>query len=100
LTSDTDADAGDDEHIKALFHEIDANKDGKVSLVHSCCQTKVFKTSSFCCRGVAPKNCCLPENRTFSMRAKQVDFAEYLGEHDAPAAEAGAGTKDESGAAA
>ena len=33
LTSDTDADAGEDDHIKALFHEIDSNKDGKVRLV-------------------------------------------------------------------
>jgi hypothetical protein len=68
LTSDTDADAGDDEHIKALFHEIDANKDGKVSLVHSrCCQTRVFKTSSFCCRGAALKPApsqCVPNRLT------------------------------------
>jgi len=31
LTAETDADAGEDEHIKALFAEVDTNKDGKIS---------------------------------------------------------------------
>jgi len=30
LTAETDADASEDEHIKALFAEVDSNKDGKV----------------------------------------------------------------------
>ncbi len=30
LTAETDADANEDEHIKALFAEVDSNKDGKV----------------------------------------------------------------------
>lgn len=32
MTAETDADAGEDEHIKALFAEVDTNKDGKVVL--------------------------------------------------------------------
>jgi hypothetical protein len=30
LTAETDADANEDEHIKALFAEVDSNKDSKV----------------------------------------------------------------------
>ncbi len=30
MTAETDADAGEDEHIKALYAEVDTNKDGKV----------------------------------------------------------------------
>ena len=30
LTAETDADAGEADHIKALFAEVDTNKDGKV----------------------------------------------------------------------
>jgi hypothetical protein len=30
LTAETDADASEEEHIKALFAEVDTNKDGKV----------------------------------------------------------------------
>lgn len=33
MTAETDADAGEDEHIKALFAEVDTNKDGKVLFV-------------------------------------------------------------------
>ncbi len=32
LTAESDADAGEDEHIKALFAEVDTSKDGKVIL--------------------------------------------------------------------
>jgi len=30
MTSETDADANEDEHIKALYADVDFNKDGKV----------------------------------------------------------------------
>jgi hypothetical protein len=33
LTAEEDADAREDDHIKALFAEVDANKDGKVLLL-------------------------------------------------------------------
>ena len=33
LTSETDADANEDEHIKALYADVDFNKDGKVRFV-------------------------------------------------------------------
>ena len=47
LTSETDADANEDEHIKALFADVDFNKDGKVRCVFdfACACTGVFVNS-------------------------------------------------------
>ena len=103
MTSDADAGTAEDEHIMGLFNEIDANKDGKVRFVHFHLRAKicprVFEASSR--RRVVSRNYFIAVQPAFSQFSKQVDFVEYLGEHgDAPAAETGAGTRDESAAAA
>jgi hypothetical protein len=68
LTSETDADANEDEHIKALFADVDFNKDGKVRCVFdfACASTYVFLNSVqstlthtatiFCPPNVSPRN--------------------------------------------
>jgi hypothetical protein len=47
LTSESDADANEDEHIKALYADVDINKDGKVRCVFdfACASTCVFVNS-------------------------------------------------------
>lgn len=75
MTAETDADASEDEHIKALFAEVDSNKDGKVVF------SRVFFLSfSHYLVLHAPKP--VPSARRFFSIIQQVDFDEYLGEDD------------------
>ncbi len=90
LTAEEDADASEDDHIKAMFAEVDSNKDGKVLLL-ACVDVFVSAPSSLR-RCLAPpantkqktKQKTKPKTKQWCPRSRselsQIDFNEYLGQ--------------------
>ena len=84
LTAESDADAGEDEHIKALFAEVDTSKDGKVIL--PALLNPLFSCAHYCVVVNLPswKMTLLLCTLRFSVH-EQVSFEEYLGDDAAKA---------------
>ena len=84
MTAEEDADAREDDHIKALFAEVDANKDGKV-LLFICVDVLMSALSSMRrCRAPPSKTKQKPKPKRWCPHSRsecsQIDFNEYLGQ--------------------
>ena len=87
MTAETDADAGEDEHIKALFAEVDTNKDGKVvlfvALVLRFDCDRLLDLLCFLFSGAQRDAALIVWGLSLSSTRVQISFEEYLGESEA-----------------